>query len=519
MKKLLSTLLVSVLVLALGVAPVLAADVAKEGFPIVTEPLTLTISGPRDSSQVEWAQNKFFQRYAEKTGITLEFQDVPLSGWLERKGLMFAANELPDILLNIGLTPGEIVNYGMNNGQLLAIEELMKEWMPNFMALCEQYPNILPSITAPDGHIYTIPCIVTSDPHSMDFKQFINSAWLAKSGLPMPETTDQFVEVLKYFRDNDMDGDGDATNEIPFAFRDVWAPNKTLAASWGLGKQMNYQINIVDGKVDIWLDNDEYKDFMMFLNTLNNEGLLWSDWYKRDLPAWRANLANGVYGAFNMPFTDVFINRELDYEALLPLTGPTGVKAWSDANSITPTKGAYALSVDCKAPEAALRWVDYFFSEEGSTFYRFGVEGENYYIGEDGKPYLNDAIMQDPRGLLQAYGEFSLIPGVGNGNAHWISNQNNSADATKHLIAIAAQFVPYLPEVYYPEPIFDAETNDRISVIAADINTYRDESLVRFVMGEVGFDQWDKYVEAINQMGLKELEAAYQAALDRMIAK
>ncbi|HML47797.1 MAG TPA: hypothetical protein PKE04_13720 [Clostridia bacterium] len=77
----------------------------------------------------------------------------------------------------------------------------------------------------------------------------------------------------------------------------------------------------------------------------------------------------------------------------------------------------------------------------------------------------------------------------------------------------------YLPETYYPVPIFDSATNDRLTVIVTDINTYRDESATRFIVGEVGFDQWDTYVQTLQQIGLKELEAAYQAAYDMMKAQ
>lgn len=517
MKRSLALLLL--LAMLLSVVPAMALEINMEGFPLVTEPITLSITGRKDSSQTDWAKNEFFIKYQEMTGVTLDFQEVPQASWDERKSLMFAANEVTDIIMIADLTTAEIVSYGVDSGQLLELEGLMAEYMPNFMALCEQYPEIVASITAPNGHIYTIPSVQTSDVHGMDFKQWINEGWLAQTGLGMPTTPDEFIEVLRYFRDNDMDGDGDATNEIPFAMRDVNAVYKTLASVWGLGKQMNYQINITDDdKIDIWLDNDEYKEYLMFLNQLYSEGLLWTDYYKRDLPAWRSNLANGTFGAFHMPFSDVFINRELDFIAFPPMIGPYGHQMWTDVNSRTPTIGAYAVSVDCEYPELALKWLDYFYSEEGAIFFRFGTEGETFYYGEDGKPYLSDEIMNDPRGLLQAYGEYSLIPGIGNGCPHWVSNLNNSADATAHCIEVASVFVPYLPEVYYDAPIFDSETNDRISVIANDVNTYRDQSATRFIVGEVGFDQWDDYVATINQVGLGELEAAYQEAYDKIIA-
>ncbi|HML47796.1 MAG TPA: hypothetical protein PKE04_13715, partial [Clostridia bacterium] len=235
------------------------------------------------------------------------------------------------------------------------------------------------------------------------------------------------LEVLRFFRDNDMNGDGDAANEIPLGVRDVGAVYVTLASSWGLGKQMGYQINIMDDKVDVWLDNDEYRAYLEYMHQLYEEGLLWSDYFKGDLPAWRSNLSNGLYGAFFMPFSDVFLAREMDYVGFEPITGPYGDKAWNDNGSTAAVIGAFAVSADTKYPELALRWVDYFYSEEGALLFRFGVEGETYYFNEAGLPTFNDSILNDSRGFMTAYGDLSLVPGIGTGAPHWLNDVNNAS--------------------------------------------------------------------------------------------
>lgn len=45
--------------------------------------------------------------------------------------------------------------------------------------------------------------------------QFINKAWLDQLGLEVPTTTEELYELLCAFRDNDMNGNGDTTDEIP----------------------------------------------------------------------------------------------------------------------------------------------------------------------------------------------------------------------------------------------------------------------------------------------------------------
>lgn len=54
------------------------------------------------------------------------------------------------------------------------------------------------AMTAPDGHIYTIPYVV--DAPLVDYEPYINEKWLKNLGLEMPETTDEFEKVLMEFK-------------------------------------------------------------------------------------------------------------------------------------------------------------------------------------------------------------------------------------------------------------------------------------------------------------------------------
>ena len=55
---------------------------------------------------------------------------------------------------------------------------------------------------------------------------------------------------------------------------------------------------------------------------------------------------------------------------------------------------------------------------------------------------------------------------------------------------------------------------DRVVAIEQDLNTYRDESVTKFIIGEYNFDLWDEYCQTLEQIGIRELEEIYQKALD-----
>ena len=85
-------------------------------------------------------------------------------------------------------------------------------------------------------------------------------------------------------------------------------------------------------KIHNWLCDDEFKNYLIWLNDLYSEKLLWQDYYKNDRPVWRANLSGELFGAMYMPYSDVFLNCEEDYSGYEPLIGPTGEKRSGNRN-------------------------------------------------------------------------------------------------------------------------------------------------------------------------------------------
>lgn len=478
------------------------------GFPIVNNSITFTVYGQRDQNQAAWSDMYVFQEYEKKTNIHMDFQEVPADGFAENKQLLFASNDLPDIFLRAWLTKNEVEQYAVTSGQLMPLDDLIDEYAPNLTALFEKYPNMKQSCLASDGHIYAIPAIDTSATGKMDFKQWINTAWLDKLGLEVPTTIDEFKDVLIAIRDGDPNGNGES-DEIPLGIREpssVYA----LGGSFGLEHQFGDTYNVTEGKVHNWLLDDNFKEYLEYLNDLYEEKLLWKDYYKNDRPSWRSNLSGELFGAMYMPYSDVFLNCEEDYSGYEPLVGPTGEKYWADA-STGVTYGCFALSSTCHDPGAAIRWVDYFFSEEGGLFFAFGDEGVQYEM-VDGYPVFHDDILNSEEGFMTALGKINMVPGSGFPCLR--TDQTDGVVASQKTKDAAALLLPYLPTTYYDKPAVSSEDTDRVVSIEQDLNTYRDEAVTKFIIGEWDFDQWDEYCSTLEQIGIHDLEDIYQKAFD-----
>lgn len=489
-----------------------ASNLNPEGFPIVNEQITLTVYGQRDQNQAPWKDMLVMQEYEKMTNIHMDFQEVPADGFAENKQLLFASNELPDVFLRSAINQNEVSTYGVGSGQLMILDDLIDEYAPNLKKLFDENPSMKTACMAADGHIYTIPFINISATGKMDFKQWINTKWLETLGMEIPTTVEEFKEVLIAFRDEDPNGNGEK-DEIPLGIREpssVYA----LGGPWGLGHQLRDTYDIDEnGQIHNWLCDDKFKEYLIYLNDLYQEGLLWQEYYKNDRPAWRSNLSGELFGAMYMPYSDVFLNCEQDYSGYEPLIGPLGEKFWADGTTGVET-GCYALSNTCSDPAAAIRWVDYFFSEEGGLFFAFGLEGTTYTRDENNLPVFNDEILNAEEGFMTALGKINMVPGGGFPCLR--VDETDGVVASQRTKDAAAILAPYLPEVYYAKPAVSAEETDRVVAIEQDLNTYRDEAVTKFIIGEWGFDKWEEYCQTLEQIGIRELEGIYQNAIDAL---
>ena len=484
-----------------------AVNVGK--FPLVDEPITLTAFGRKFSSHAPWKDVFVLKEYEKMTNIKMEYEEAPVEGYEERKNLRFASGDYPDIFFTARLTSDEIVRYGMVDKVLRPFDDLIDKYAPNVAKILEEYPEVRQAITEKDGHIYGLPKMRLSTVHGTPWKPLINKEWLAKLNLEKPTTTDELLHVLRAFRDGDPNGNGEK-DEIPMAFRRLEDTIFALSGSFGLGQQQGYYINIEDDKVKIWLTDPRFKELLQYLNQLYEEGLIWDGFVLNDTAKWISVAVQAKFGLMFNVASDPFPAVEHQYTGMAPIIGPHGDQLVGQFSPKTDNIIAFAMSASNPYPEASLSWVDYFYGEEGATFFTFGKEGETFHY-ENGRPYFNDSIKNDPRGMV-ALGEIAITTGGGTPNA--VYDRDNSW-LMSPMIEEAQKFLdPYLPEKVYDFPKFDKDVAEKVRIIKADVDKYMSESVTKFIIGDLSFDKWDEYVSTLNKMKINELEQLYQDEFD-----
>ena len=109
------------------------------GMPIMNEKITLKvwIEGGAD---IDWEQNQIVKEIEEKSNIKLQIISTPLSDALQKRNLMLASGDYPDLILTdwpTVFTKSDIMQYGVKEGVLLPITDYIDKYGNNMKRIFE----------------------------------------------------------------------------------------------------------------------------------------------------------------------------------------------------------------------------------------------------------------------------------------------------------------------------------------------------------------------------------------------
>ncbi|MEG0767449.1 MAG: hypothetical protein RR482_07005, partial [Clostridia bacterium] len=338
---------------------------------------------------------------ASEDGTNLRLHWIELITDIQTQvSIMLASDDVPDVFLG-GLTT-DLIN--MNPSLFQPLETMLPIYgahvLDYYHANKIPYENLL---TYDDGHIYSLMGGFYSNRQNLlEGIAWINQAWLDKVGLKKPTTTDELYAVLQAFKAQDMDGNGDPTNEIPLAFaNDYWCAN--ISEYLGMfGITGNY--NIEGGKVVPTMNTQAYRDYLEYFHKLYVEGLIDQEGFSQKGDQYVAANKAMMQGIFSMwaPQTTLGVTAEAaDYVPLGAVSAPGYTYVQKANHPVTANMTAFTVTTSCEYPEAALRWWDYLSStEELRWLTARGIEGYCYEHHEDGNMYLATPTDEEKAALI-----------------------------------------------------------------------------------------------------------------------
>ena len=453
--------------------------------------------------------------------IEVDWETVQIEGLAEKKNLKLAAGDYPEVFFASAFSKTDLLKYGQQ-GVFVPLNDYIDEYAPNFKKILEEYPSVKQGVTMADGNIYGFPTFY--DPNFESLRAgtpWINEEWLKKLGLKEPETTDELYEVLKAFKEQDPNGNGQADEQGWGSGYGIAQFVSYLRGTYGLNKQgsMNLNLDFKEGTEEFRFipASDEYKELLKYLNKLYTEGLINKDVFTTEPHVFAAEASKGNYGMLSE--VDPAELYKLDgYVGVPVLEGPTGERAYNTVSNGLGNLGMFVVTDKAKNPEAMVRWMDYFYGEEGSKMFFMGFEDVTYEEDENGNFKYLDTITNNPDGLNmdQAISEYLTWPG---GYYPGMVRQKFSqgAEGKENSILNAEKTSPYRikDEDILPGLNYTVEESDQVSAIMTDIQTYIDEMTAGFVTGSQDFSKWDDYKKTLDKMGLQDYLELAQGAYDR----
>ncbi|WP_018759557.1 ABC transporter substrate-binding protein [Paenibacillus terrigena] len=508
-------------------------------YPIVKKPMTIKMFAPQLSTIENMETNTYTKFLEEKTNIKIDWDLVPDNALNDRKQLMLASGDYPEVILHGALTKEEQMKYG-KQGVFIPLNELIDKYAPNIKKAMADIPYMKASITAPDGNIYALPQVNECYHCDNALKMWINKAWLDKLGLQVPTTTEEFHNVLKAFKEKDPNGNGKA-DEIPLTGSDeMWTGNVSafLMNSFIVDdyteKNAGTFLRVVDGKVDFVANKEEWKQGLLYLNQLYKEGLIDPASFTQNADAIQ-QLANrekdNVMGALSTALIsyaysmDSKAPRHKDYVVVPPLKGPNGVQQTLFFAGINSSQFAITNKATPEQQIAAIRFADYLYTEESIVLQENGPEGGGWRkatdgeLGMDGKPAKYTNIVKTDKKPTHNDGWEQIGPSLRTYayRASWTAPQDPLADNGygTRLNNVSKEYEPYHSKEQYPNGLFialeDAELSAQIKTTLVD---YVKSNMAQFITGSKDINkEWDAYVKGLDGLQLAQYLEIYQKAL------
>lgn len=332
-----------------------------------------------DNYWTRWIQKEF----GDKNNITVEYVAIPRSDEVNKFNMLLAAGDAPDIIFHYDF-PAAVAYYDAGAIQEIDIE-MLKEYAPTYYKKNVDLDMLKYGVLNNKQYF-----IFASRPTAYNWLTMIRQDWLDKVNMPMPTNLDEYLNVLRAFRDNKLGGPNTVpqTHRLPYpngyfanAFRPYPIPEEELALYSDLSV---VALTWEPVKQNIKIDNLMYNE-----NLISPNFALDSDGSKA-----KAEFVNGIGGVYGDYLTkegiiDVLLSNVPDAKlSLLPASagvpkgGVPAERAYWPFGMIIGFNSASSED-EVKATMMLLEWM---IQPENLFTLQNGIEGKTYTKGEDGLP-------------------------------------------------------------------------------------------------------------------------------------
>lgn len=459
-------------------------------------------------------ESPFHVGLSKNTGVKInwEFPQAGVSGG-QAYNLMITAETLPD-LIHYTVDAGAAEGY-INDGLIWDLTDYLPEYAPDYWEWVNSDDALRRAATTASGKYH----MIAGGQEAHEFITYqglaLRKDWLDECKLEIPVTLDDWEKVLTTFKD-----------KYGATFS---GPKLGFGMSSGTGayadKSPAWYINDND-EVVFANSTDEYKAFLERMHKWYETGLMDPDIFTNDNTAIRNKCANNEVGAMYIgsgTYRNILADAETNGAVWVSVPHPV-TKEGEKVTWIQTAReigGGYGtmVSKSCSEEElkVALQLLNYAFTEEGMLYWNLGDEGVSYTV-TNGEYAWTDLITKAEVGENTAYtyyvGTSSNSPAIKSVVFQKLLNKGEALNAIYQWTANSVAAEHYMPKLTLAE-----EKHTQYWDKFGSIYTYVEESVSKFIIGEMDLAKWDEYLKTLDDMGIEECHAIQKEAYELWLKK
>ncbi len=468
------------------------------------------------ASHASWPYDekwKVWEYIEEAIGGTINVNAVPTSDFGTKFSLTMAVPEtMPDVFGFQGMSLA-FADY-CEQGAFMALDDY-EEFLPDYNAFWDSLPEneqwMRNTRRAADGKVYYAPI------YGMERATNIRG-WLYrkdifdKHDLKTPETMDELYEVSKRLKELYPDS-------FPFCMRSGLNNINVIGSSFKPNFQTGAYYDFENEKWCYGVTESEIMlEIVTFLNKMVSEKLVPADFITINTSSWQELMTTDR--GFIMPEYQVridFFNNiaraqkpEYTIAAMIPpkSTNGIGIRMVNKYNN-DPMGFGIPNTGDEGSIANAMRYLNWFYSDEGCELISWGKEGETYEIVDGKKQYI---LPNEGDNAKLLYG-FQTI-------GTYLRVDPESIDAS--ISEEQAATTDFLLEYTYPEldPTSYMQLSSAESQELADLNTSVEtmvqENLTKFIIGQRPLSDWEAFQAELAAQPIDEILAIYENAYSKI---
>ncbi|MBQ2741276.1 MAG: extracellular solute-binding protein [Oscillospiraceae bacterium] len=468
------------------------------------------------ASHASWPYDpswKVWQYINENIGGKINVNAIPASEFATKFTTIMASPEsLPD-LVGFQNKPSTFSDY-CEQGAFVALDDYA-EFLPDYNAFWDGLPEedqwMRNTRKTANGKIYYSPVF--------GMERYTNlRTWLYrkdvfdKHGLEVPETTEDLYNVSKKLKEL-------YPESYPFSVRQGLANINVIGSTWKPNFRYNAYYDFENEKWSYGATEDVMLEIVEFFNKMVSEKLVPADFFTINTSLWQELVSTDR--GFIMPEYQIRIdffnniarvkNPEFNLTAMTPPRAENGMGInMNNKYNNDPTGYAVCNTGDEGGIANAMRYLNWFYTDEGSELLSWGKEGETYEVVNGRKQYI---FPDGYSGTAQTLYGFKTL-----GTYTRIDPESIDASISDEQAAttdfIISNIYPHLDPTLYLE--FSSEDAAMRADYETSLKTFVEENLQKFIIGQRPISEWDAFRKELSELPVAELMALYEEVYSKI---